>query len=138
MNVLENLQYTVIGKFSYGWPQLEELRKLIPSQCQIKGTCQIGLLRNRHVLIRLKLFEDFVNIMAKPSYYITDRKGFAYPMRPLIYDEKFKVTEETTQAMAWISFPNLWPIFFGKESLFSLAAAIGKPIHLDNATVHKT
>ncbi|WMV47242.1 hypothetical protein MTR67_040627 [Solanum verrucosum] len=138
MNVLENLQYAVIGKFSYGWPQLEELRKLIPSQCQIKGTCQIGLLRNKHVLIRLELFEDFVNIMAKPSYYITDREGFTYPMRPLIYDEKFKVTEETTQAMAWISFPDLWPTFFRKESLFSLAAAIGKPIQLDNATINKT
>lgn len=28
--------------------------------------------------------------------------------------------------------------FFGKESLFSLASAIGKTIHLDNANINKT
>lgn len=127
MNALENLQYAVIGKFSFGWPQLEELRKMIRAQCHIKGDFQIGLLRNKHVLIRLELFEDFVNMMAITSL-----------MRPLIYEEKFIVTEETTQAMAWISFPDLWPTFFGKESLFSLATTIGKPIHLDNATINKT
>ncbi|KAH0705742.1 hypothetical protein KY285_010277 [Solanum tuberosum] len=76
--------------------------------------------------------------MARPLYYISDMEGFAYPMRPLIYDEKFKVAEKITQAMTWISFLDLWPTFFRKESLFSLASAIGKPIHLDNANINKT
>jgi len=58
-------------------------------------------------------------------------------MKPLIYDAKFKVEEETTQAMAWISFPDLKPTFFVKESIFSLATAVGKPIHLDMATINK-
>lgn len=49
MNTLKNLQYALIGMFSYGWPELEELRKLIPTQCNIKGDCKIGLLRNSHV-----------------------------------------------------------------------------------------
>lgn len=30
MNILENLQYVVIGKFSYGWPELDKLRTAIP------------------------------------------------------------------------------------------------------------
>lgn len=59
-------------------------------------------------------------------------------MRTLIYDARFRVDEETTQAMAWISFPDLKPTFFVKESIFSLASAIGKPIHLDMATINKT
>ncbi|XP_049364228.1 uncharacterized protein LOC125828976 [Solanum verrucosum] len=59
-------------------------------------------------------------------------------MRPLIYDAKFNVDEETTQAMAWISFPDLKPTFFVKESIFSLAYAIGKPLQLDSATINKT
>lgn len=88
--------------------------------------------------MRPKLFEDFVNKMSKPSYYITNKEGIAYPMRPLIYDEMFKVDEETTQAMAWISFPDLCPTFFGKRSLFSLALAIEKLIHLDMTTINKT
>ncbi|XP_070040107.1 uncharacterized protein [Nicotiana tomentosiformis] len=41
-------------------------------------------------------------------------------------------------AMAWISFPGLLPTFFVKECLFSLASAVGKPMHLDMATRNKT
>ncbi|WMV29038.1 hypothetical protein MTR67_022423 [Solanum verrucosum] len=51
MNILKDLQYAVIGKFSYGWPELKELRTIIPRQCNIKGECKIRLLRNRHDLI---------------------------------------------------------------------------------------
>ncbi|KAH0698548.1 hypothetical protein KY284_012763 [Solanum tuberosum] len=40
--------------------------------------------------------------------------------------------------MAWISFRDLRTTFFVKESLFSLASAIWKPIHLDMATINKT
>ncbi|KAM3361126.1 hypothetical protein P3S68_015980 [Capsicum galapagoense] len=54
------------------------------------------------------------------------------------YDVNFKTNKETTQAMAWILFPNLKPTYFVKESLFSLAAAVGKPIYLDMSTVNKT
>uniref|UniRef100_M1B2P1 DUF4283 domain-containing protein n=1 Tax=Solanum tuberosum TaxID=4113 RepID=M1B2P1_SOLTU len=138
MNIIENLQYAVVGKFSYEWPALEELRTLIPKQCGTKGDCQVGYLRNRHILIRFNLLEDFVNIMSKGVYYFNDKEGYNYQMRSLIYDAKFKVAEETTQAMAWISFPNLLPTFFVKEVLFSLASTVGKPLQLDMATINKT
>lgn len=59
-------------------------------------------------------------------------------MRTLIYDSKFRVQEETSRSMAWISFPNLLPTFFEKESLFSLASAVGIPLQLDQATINKT
>ncbi|KAF3650767.1 hypothetical protein FXO38_16986 [Capsicum annuum] len=65
------------------------------------------------------------------------KDGYAYEMQPLIYDSKFKSEEETTQAMAWISFTDLLPTFFGKKTLFSTANIVGKPIHLDNATINK-
>ncbi|KAK4736998.1 hypothetical protein R3W88_000695 [Solanum pinnatisectum] len=68
MNTIENLQFAVVGKFSYGWPTLEELRSLIPRQCNIKGDCKIGLLRNRHILIRLDQQEDFIN----PTYFVKE------------------------------------------------------------------
>ncbi|KAG5631191.1 hypothetical protein H5410_002908 [Solanum commersonii] len=117
---------TMIGKFSYGWPDLEDLRNQIPKQCKIKGECKIGLLRHRHILMRFNLMEDFVNILSKNPYYIMGKDGIAYQMRPFIYDANFKPGEETTQTMAWISFPDLLPTFFVKESLFSLASAVGK------------
>lgn len=34
-------------------------------------------------------------------------------------------TKNKTQAIAWISFPNLLPTFFVKESLFALASVVG-------------
>ncbi|WMV25697.1 hypothetical protein MTR67_019082 [Solanum verrucosum] len=40
----------------------------------------------------------------------------------------FDPEKETSRAIAWISFPALPPIFFVKEVVFSLAAAVGKPL----------
>ena len=59
-------------------------------------------------------------------------------MKPLIYDSSFRVDAETTQAVTWISFPNLLPTYFVKEALFSLASTLGKPLHLDKAMIPKT
>lgn len=63
---------------------------------------------------------------------------YSYTMKPLIYDAKFKVDKETTQAMTWISFSDLKPTYFVKEPLFSLATAVRKPLHLDMAIINKT
>ncbi|WMV42323.1 hypothetical protein MTR67_035708 [Solanum verrucosum] len=138
MNILEDLQYAIVGRFSYGWLELEELRTCIPRQCNIKEECRIGLLRNKHTLIRLDQQDDFINLMSKGIYYILAKDGYSYTMRLLIYDAKFKVEEETTHAMAWISFSNLKPTYFVKEALFSIATAVGKPLHLDMTTINKT
>lgn len=138
MNIIENLQYAIVGKFSFGWPKLDDLRIQISKQCNIKGECKIGLLRNRHILFRLSHMEDFVNILSKSVYYILAKDGFSYQMRPFIYDAKFKPTVETSKAVAWISFPDLLSTFFGKESLFSIASAIGKPLQLGMVMINKT
>ncbi|KAF3617110.1 hypothetical protein FXO38_34177 [Capsicum annuum] len=82
--------------------------------------------------------EDFVNILSKSVYYILAKDGFSYQMRPFIYDAKFKPTVETSKAVAWISFPDLLSTFFGKESLFSIASAIGKPLQLGMVMINKT
>ncbi|WMV29183.1 hypothetical protein MTR67_022568 [Solanum verrucosum] len=118
MNKIENLQYVVVGKFTYDVADLEELRLIIPKQCNIKGDCQIGLiLLNKHILIRLTQHADFVNLISKGAYYIECNDGYSYLMRTLIYDARFNINEETTMSMAWISFPNLLPkrkfVFFG-------------------------
>lgn len=118
INVTEELQYAIIGKFSYGWTELEDLGIQIPKQLKVKGDCRIGFLRNHHILMRFNLIEDFVNVVSRSIYYINDKDGYSYQMRPLLYDAKFKIEEETSQAMEWISFPDLKPTFFVKESLF--------------------
>lgn len=50
----------------------------------------------------------------------------------------FKLVEETSIARAWIFFPSLTPNFFGEEAIFSLTAAVGKPLQVDLATMNKT
>ncbi|CAN4114567.1 unnamed protein product [Withania somnifera] len=132
----ENLEYAVVGKFSYGWPTIQDLRRLIPMQCELKGECNVGLLCNRHVLIRCSLFEDYVQLLSKPVYYIKDKVMY-HQMRPLKWDPWFNPEEETTTAMAWISFPTLPPHFFVQEALFSLASCVGKPLQVDLATKNK-
>ncbi|KAH0636640.1 hypothetical protein KY289_036555 [Solanum tuberosum] len=61
-----------------------------------------------------------------------------------IYNENFEVGSNvlsrgrTFTAIAWISFPSLPPNFFVKEAVFSLAAAVGKPLQVDLATKNQT
>ncbi|KAG5613744.1 hypothetical protein H5410_013568 [Solanum commersonii] len=127
MIINEELQYAVIGKFSYGWSDIQDLRKLILKQCDLKREMNIGLLSNRYILIRATLLEDYVSLLSKPQFYIT-HKNWSYPMRTLKWDPLFNPEEETSIAIEWISFPSLPPNFFGKEAMFSLAAAVGKPL----------
>ncbi|KAK4710167.1 hypothetical protein R3W88_004680 [Solanum pinnatisectum] len=110
MIVNKNLQYAIVGKSSHGWPDIQELCRLIPKQCELKGECNIGLLTNRNVLIRVTLMEDYINLLSKPVFYIA-QQNWSYPMRTLKWDPMFDPEEETSTAIAWISFPCLPPNF---------------------------
>ncbi|KAG5589340.1 hypothetical protein H5410_039854 [Solanum commersonii] len=67
--------------------------------------------------------QDFVNHSSNGAFYITCKDGYSYLMRTLIYDSRFRVNEETSMSMAVSIFPSI---------------AVGKPIHLDQATINKT
>ncbi|KAK4337526.1 hypothetical protein RND71_042013 [Anisodus tanguticus] len=133
----QELEYAVVGKFSYGWPEISVLRTSIPKQCELKGAVKIGLLCNRHILLRCSLFEDYMALMARPMFYVKDKNQY-YAMRTFKWDPCFTVEEETSIAMAWISFPTLPPNYYGESQLFSLAAAAGKPLMTDLATKKKS
>ncbi|KAK4726406.1 hypothetical protein R3W88_031323 [Solanum pinnatisectum] len=90
-----------------------------------------------HVLIRASCLEDYMNLLPKPVFYLIHRGG-SYPMRTLKWDLMFDPEEETATAIAWISFPSLPPNFFVMKAVFSLAAAVGKPLQVDLATKNKT
>ncbi|WMV59076.1 hypothetical protein MTR67_052461 [Solanum verrucosum] len=59
-------------------------------------------------------------------------------MRTLKWDPLFDPEEETSIAIAWISFPSLPLNFFGKEAIFSLVAVIGKPLQRTPSKVDNT
>ncbi|KAG5582453.1 hypothetical protein H5410_053080 [Solanum commersonii] len=46
-------------------------------------------------------------------------------------DPWFEPDVETTIGVACISFPDIPPHFFAKEAIFSIAAAVGKPLMVD-------
>ncbi|KAG5568645.1 hypothetical protein H5410_064340 [Solanum commersonii] len=133
----ENLQFAIIGKFSYGKPDIAELRKAIPSQCGIKGDCSIGVLDTRHILIRLTIMEDYVHVLSSAAFYIKAKENY-WQMRTLKWDPWFEPDVETTIGVAWISFPDLPPNFFAKEAIFSIASAVGRPLTVDMATKNQT
>ncbi|PHT55037.1 hypothetical protein CQW23_03523 [Capsicum baccatum] len=134
--IQENLQYAIIGKFSYGKPNIMELRKQIPVQCNIKGDCNIGVLDARHILIRLNILEDYVNLMSTAAFYIK-AKDMLWQMRTRKWDPWLDPDIETTIGVAWISMPDLPPNFFAKKAIFSIASAVGKPLMVDMATKNK-
>lgn len=117
MIINEDLQYAVIGKFSYGWPDIKKFRKLIPKQCELKRDVNIGLLSNRYVVIRMTILEDYVTLSSKPQFYITQNK-WSYPMRTLKWDPMFNPEKKTSVAIAWISFLALPPNFSGRKLYF--------------------
>lgn len=123
----------MIETFSYGWPDIHELRKLIPKECELKGDCKIGLLCNRHILICVSLLEDHVHLLSKLAFSIS-YKSSSYPMRTFKWDPLFDLKEETSTTLTWISFPSLPPNFFGKEAIFSLARVVENPLQVDMAT----
>ncbi|KAK4340538.1 hypothetical protein RND71_042000 [Anisodus tanguticus] len=65
----QDLTYAVIGKFSHGMPDLTFLRMAIPKQCELKADVKVGLLHNRHVLIRCTIEEDYVTLMSRPELF---------------------------------------------------------------------
>uniref|UniRef100_M1DIB4 DUF4283 domain-containing protein n=1 Tax=Solanum tuberosum TaxID=4113 RepID=M1DIB4_SOLTU len=126
----ENLQFAIIGKFSYGKPDIAELRKAIPSQCGIKGDCSIGVLDTRHILIRLTMIEDYVHVLSSAAFYINVKENY-WQMRTLKWDPWFEPDVETTIGVAWISFPDLPPNFFAKEAIFSIASALPQRVKIN-------
>ncbi|XP_070046621.1 uncharacterized protein [Nicotiana tomentosiformis] len=59
-------------------------------------------------------------------------------MRCTKWNPWWKPEEETPIDVALISLPELPPNFFGKEFVFSLASAVGNPLHIDLATQNRT
>ncbi|KAK4343228.1 hypothetical protein RND71_036322 [Anisodus tanguticus] len=126
----QDLRFAVVGKFSFGWPEISSLRTSIPKQCELKGEVRIGLLCNRHVLIRCSLFEDYLTLMSKPNWTIQE-KGAVFSMRTFKWSTWFDSEEETSLVVTWISLPGLPPTYYGEAQLFSIAAAAGRPLAIN-------
>ncbi|KAF3679509.1 hypothetical protein FXO38_02715 [Capsicum annuum] len=115
--VQENLQHAIVGKFSYGKPDVNKLRKLIPKQCAIKGDCTIGVLDIRDILIRLNQLEDYVQLLSTFAYFIKSRDRY-WQMRTLKWDLWFELDVETMVGVAW-TYSQIFHQIFLLKKLYS-------------------
>ncbi|XP_070003072.1 uncharacterized protein [Nicotiana sylvestris] len=81
--------------------------------------------------------DDYVLAAAKSVNYLTVN-GQELQMQIFPWTISFNPKEETSKAFVWISFPNLHPMLFAKQSLLSIASAVGKPLAIDKATQEKS
>ncbi|KAH0635074.1 hypothetical protein KY290_037841 [Solanum tuberosum] len=133
----EGLHQALVFKFSQDPINMQEVRKLLPIQLGTQGRCLVGWLARRHILVRFDRYDDYVLAAAKTVQYLL-YNGLQKQFRVFPWTIGFNPKEETSRAFVWISFPNLPPELFAKQSLLSIASAAGKPIAIDKATQDKS
>nr|XP_009799813.1 PREDICTED: uncharacterized protein LOC104245823 isoform X1 [Nicotiana sylvestris] len=120
-----------------GLHQLIALRNVLPKLFGIKEPSLIGQLAPRQLLIMVDQHEDFVNSLVRSVNYFK-YNGKEHQIRIFPWSLDFKVNEETTKAVVWISLPNLPTELFAMKALLSIASVVGKPIAIDKATQTKS
>lgn len=119
---------SLIGKFSHGKPTKDAIRKAIQT-FGLNGAITINWLDPKHILLRPMLEEDYVRFWLKGQWNILD-----FSMHVFKWSTEFRASEERSIVPGWITFDNLPVHFFSKNVLYSLAAVVGKPLKLDEAT----
>lgn len=69
----EGLHQAVLVKFSYGKPDIQEVRKMFSSQYEVQGYCNVGQLEFRHLLVRFDLYTDYVNFLSISTGYLKSK-----------------------------------------------------------------
>ncbi|PIM97113.1 hypothetical protein CDL12_30422 [Handroanthus impetiginosus] len=106
----EPLQFSLIGKFSFGRPQLSYIRNYFTAQ-KI-GQFRVQLLNQKHILLELTNAEDYSQIWLRREIFV---EGF--PM----------------QLFKW-TFEGLPLHLYNTAALFTIGKLIGQPLKVDEAT----
>ena len=121
-------KFALVGKFSHGRPSIAEIRSVFET-IGLKAAFNIGLLDQKHILIRFFHEEDFQRMWLREQWYIKK-----FPMRVFKWSPQFRVDAESSIAPIWVSLPYLPVQFFSKHSVFSIVGTFGTPMKLDAAT----
>ncbi|KAG8377015.1 hypothetical protein BUALT_Bualt09G0124200 [Buddleja alternifolia] len=122
-------QYSLVGKFSHGYPTMTRLRAKF-ADLDLKSGFKIGVLDHKHVWIRLFDPNDYARVWMKQTWYF-----YGFPMRVLKRTSNFDPNEESPIMPIWIKIFGLKPHWFHRQFLFHIASLVGKPLKLDEATV---
>ena len=125
----EPFKLALVGKFSFGRPPMDVIRKFFIS-LRLKGNSQISLLDNRHILIKLEIEEDYSRIWVRQSLYLNGRGMIIFK-----WSTEFCCLVESPIVPIWVYFPYLSVHFVHcKPALFLIASVVGTPLHVDHAT----
>ncbi|KAG8366535.1 hypothetical protein BUALT_Bualt17G0090000 [Buddleja alternifolia] len=124
----EPYQYSLVGKFSHGYPTMTRLRAIFMKLGLNKGF-KIGVLDHKHIWIRLSDPNDYARVWMKQTWYLD-----GYPMRVLKWTSEFDPAEESPIMPIWIKIFGLRPHWFHRRFLYHVASFVGKPLKLDEAT----
>lgn len=73
----EDLQFALVGKFSFGYPEMNEIIKMFRG-FKIKGTFTIGVLNSKRIPIQLDNENDYLKIWEKSTIWFNK-----FPVRVL-------------------------------------------------------
>ncbi|KAG8362639.1 hypothetical protein BUALT_BualtUnG0055700 [Buddleja alternifolia] len=124
-------QYSLVGKFSHGYPSMIRLRAKFAA-LGLKNGFKIGVLDHKHVWIRLFDANDYARVWMKQTWYFD-----SFLMRVMKWTHDFDPNEGSPIMPIWIKVLGLRPHWFHKQFLYHVASLIGKPLKLDEATKKK-
>lgn len=131
----QNFQCALIDKLSQGYNKtnpclgqspVDQLQKYFDA-LDFRGTFQLGLMDNRHLLIQFQLQEDFVRMYSRLVWYI---KGI--PLWIFKWTSQFHVDRQSSLTPVWISLPRLLVHFFERHDLFAIATLVGVPLRMNS------
>lgn len=86
----QDLQFTLIGKFSYGYPAVHVIKKEF-HKLKLIGEYFVGILNVRHILIKLSNEIDYMKVWGKGILWMDK-----LPMRLLKWTKDFNLAIESS------------------------------------------
>ncbi|KAJ6825538.1 uncharacterized protein M6B38_376645 [Iris pallida] len=96
---------------------------------RFEGSVSVGLIDDRHILIRPRLKVDFLRLWSRQLWFVVKAT-----MRIFKWTPEFSMQIESPMAPMWVSFPDLPSFLFVKASIFLIVAGLGPPLKLDKVT----
>ncbi|OIT22387.1 hypothetical protein A4A49_35610 [Nicotiana attenuata] len=133
VNLAEDCKWTIVGKFTKGRPNMEEMRKLFISQFHLKGPVKIAYKDHKCVYIDFNNEVDYNHIYLKPYLVLG-----GHHMKILKWTADFKPEVETSIVPVWLLIHQLPWHLFRWEIVSRMISAAGHAIAHDQATYSKS
>ncbi|XP_031094397.1 uncharacterized protein LOC115998875 [Ipomoea triloba] len=130
LNIIED--HLLIGKFSWGRPNLDNIRRHFAEKFILKGSITIGWIDPRHITLAFSNEEDCLEILMKDQILFEGK----YPMRIFRWTLGFSTEKESSLAAVWIQLPMLSANLFNLAALKQICRPIGKFLAADHATLN--